>query len=92
MEKCSNCQGDGIVGAGAAPWLRMGHLSKCVPCGGTGQVGNMPTPAPSNEDGLKETETQDSAPAGSESADKESTPAENVQDSSPAGADTEQLG
>lgn len=39
MEKCTNCDGEGIVGGGEKPWLRLGALSTCGVCGGSGKVG-----------------------------------------------------
>lgn len=33
---CSNCRGEGLVGSGDQPWLRIGHLTTCKQCNGTG--------------------------------------------------------
>lgn len=36
--KCSNCNGEGIVGSGEKPWLKEGHLHTCDVCKGTGKI------------------------------------------------------
>ena len=36
--KCTNCNGEGIVGNGDKPWLKEGALSTCPVCKGTGTL------------------------------------------------------
>lgn len=38
MTQCANCLGDGIVGSGPEPWLKVGAKVTCPKCGGTGQI------------------------------------------------------
>lgn len=44
---CSNCNGKGLVSTGAVPTnLEVGNKITCPECGGTGQIVDVPTPAP----------------------------------------------
>lgn len=38
METCTNCAGEGIVGAGDFPTQKQGPLSTCTVCSGTGKI------------------------------------------------------
>lgn len=38
MNECPKCHGGGLVGGGDKPWERVGHLSTCDLCSGTGKV------------------------------------------------------
>lgn len=38
MERCKNCDGSGLAGAGDRPWEHQGRTSTCTKCNGTGQV------------------------------------------------------
>ena len=45
---CSTCHGEGLVGTGDQPWLKLGDVRTCAECAGTGKVsdGAFPVSTP----------------------------------------------
>ncbi len=82
MEKCQKCAGDGIIGGGPQPWLKLGKTSTCDDCKGTGKPivevnadTNEAVPAETVE---KPVETLDNAPVTELPADSIANPVEVV--------------
>ena len=77
MIECSNCKGGGLVGTGEQPWLRLGHLSTCTKCLGTGKVAEAPQASvPTDGEEKKDGEPTDpdqngSAPESVDNVDQE---------------------
>lgn len=44
-EPCKNCNGEGLVGQGPTPHLKVGRIETCPACNGTGKVPILPAGA-----------------------------------------------
>lgn len=82
MNTCTQCGGDGLVGAGDNPAAKQGPISTCGACNGTGKVvENIALPVP------EEAQIQDTTPG--ESAPVDNPDAPNLSDGSSDGSDPE---
>lgn len=72
MEICNLCAGEGLIGAGETPSLRLGKIVTCGDCNGSGKVGGL-------EEVMEEetiiTPEEETAPAAEESFLEESSDA-----------------
>lgn len=50
MTTCTNCNGEGLAGAGDKPWLKQGTIHTCNHCQGTGQLDETGSPTPVADD------------------------------------------
>lgn len=66
---CKNCRGEGLVGSGEQPWLRIGHVKTCPECSGTGKIQTENAAA----------ETVASAPEGDEQPEVTSAAGEKIE-------------
>lgn len=69
-QKCTNCNGNGLVGNGDKPWLMQGSIKTCPVCTGTGKV---------NEDGTAYLNKEQAA------TPQEEAPVDNSATSEPTG-------
>lgn len=68
MTTCDNCNGEGLVGQGDNPRLKIGRLDRCTVCNGTGKISDV-----ASDDAPAATESQAVDPEIDKTVDNETT-------------------
>ncbi|MES2216633.1 MAG: hypothetical protein V4481_05060 [Patescibacteria group bacterium] len=79
MSTCTNCHGEGLVGAGDKPWLKQGPIGTCKPCSGSGKIADAvePEAAPEVVE-VPKAESAELSPESSELSSTDTAPTETV--------------